>query len=103
MAQVRLSVAGRSYDIACGDGGEPHLEMLASMVDAKAREAGQAVGNANEPRQLLLAALLLADELCELRSGAPDPAKAAFAQTLDRLSERLESLADRLEHGASPT
>lgn len=100
MAQVKLTVGGRTYDLACRDGEEPRLEMLAQMLDAKARDAGQLVGSANETRQLLLAGLLLADELSDLRSGAPDPGKAALARTLDQLAERVESLAERLEQGA---
>lgn len=99
MAQVRLSVGNRSYDLACPDGQEQRLEMLASMLDSKAREAEQVVGSANEARQLLLAGLLLADELSDLRAGAPDPGKAALARTLDQIAERIESLAERLEHG----
>ena len=99
MAQVRLLVGGRTYDLACRDGEEPRLEMLAQMLDSKARDAEQVVGSANEGRQLLLAGLLLADELSDLRAGAPDPGKAAMARTLDQLAQRVESLAERLEHG----
>jgi cell division protein ZapA len=103
MAQVRLSVGARSYDLACRDGEESRLEMLALMLDAKARDAGTLVGNTNEARQLLLAGLLLADELSDLRAGAPDPGKAALARTLDQLAERIESLAAHLEHGLPNT
>ena len=103
MAQVRLNVGGRAYDLACRDGEEPRLEMLAQMLDSKARDAEQVVGSANEGRQLLLAGLLLADELSDLRAGAPDPGKAALARTLDQLAARIESLAERLEHGVPST
>jgi cell division protein ZapA len=98
MAHVKLAVGGRTYDLACRDGEEARLEMLASMLDAKARDAGQSVGGTNEARQLLLAGLLLADELSDLRAGAPDPGKAAMARTIDQLAARIESLAERLEH-----
>ena len=103
MAQVKLNVGGRAYDLACRDGEEPHLEMLAAMLDAKARDAGQLVGTTNETRQLLLAGLLLADELSDLRAGAPDPGKAALARTLDQLAARIETLAERLEEGHANT
>lgn len=103
MGQVRLNVGGRSYDLMCRDGEEPRLEILAQMLDAKARDAGSLVGNANEARQLLLAGLLLADELSDLRAGAPDPGKAALARALDQLAQRVESLAERLEHGLPTT
>jgi cell division protein ZapA len=103
MAQVRLTVGNRTYDLACPDGQEPRLEMLAAMLDTKARDAEQVVGSANETRQLLLAGLLLADELSDLRAGAPDPGKAALARTLDQMAQRIESLAERLEHGVPNT
>lgn len=97
MAQVTLTVGGRRYDLACRDGEEAHLEALAAVVDNKAEEAARAVGNANETRQLLLAALLLADELSEVRAGQADPAEARFAAQIVRLASRIETLAERLE------
>ncbi len=101
MAQVTLNVGGRVYDLACRDGEEPRLEMLAQMLDAKARDAVEVVGNTNEARQLLLAGLLMADELSDVRAGAPDPGKEALTRTIDQLAARIELLAQRLEHGAS--
>jgi cell division protein ZapA len=103
MAQVTLQVGGRRYELACRNGEEAHLEALARMVDDKAADAGRAVGSANEPRQLLLAALLLADELTELRAGAPDPERAATASALTTLAERIERLAERLEKDGPAT
>ena len=100
MAQVTLTVGGRRYDLACRDGEENRLRMLAEMVDAKAIDAGRAVGEANQARQLLLAALLLADELSDMRSLSPDPMEARLAQSLGALAERVESLAERLERSA---
>jgi cell division protein ZapA len=99
MAQVTLNVGGRRYELACRDGEERRLEMLAGMVDAKAADAERAVGNANEPRQLLLAALLLADELSEMRAGTPDPERDITIKALATLAERVELLAERLESG----
>jgi cell division protein ZapA len=99
MAQVTLNVGGRRYELACRDGEEARLEMLAAMVDAKAADAARAVGNANEPRQLLLSALLLADELSEVRAGAPDPERETTLKSLAALAERIELLAERLESG----
>jgi cell division protein ZapA len=111
MAQLNLHVAGRSYELACRDGDEPRLRALAEIVDAKAIEAGRALGGVNEARQLLLAALLLADELTDLRranaapAAEPPPAEPQFpaseiAALLDSFAERLESLADGLEERA---
>ena len=93
MPQVTLKVGGRSHQLACRDGEEGHLQALAAMVDAKAVEAARAVGSANETRQLLLAALLLADEL----SGAGSRSADMLASSLEQLAERMESIAARLE------
>lgn len=93
MAQVALSIGGRRYDLACRDGEEDRLRALAALVDRKAQDAGQA----NEVRQLLMAALLLADELSELREGLPVSTDTIVAGTIDRLAERIEILAERLE------
>lgn len=115
MAEVSIQIGGRSYSVHCRDGEEEHLRRIAGRVDAKAQDAERAVGGINETRQLLLAALLLADELNE-KSAAPavvPPAPAAvpaeppkptvyqpdFAPIIEKLAARLESLAERLEGG----
>jgi cell division protein ZapA len=101
MADVQLTIGGRTYSVACRDGGEDHLRKLGAQVDKKAADASRAVGNATEARTLLLAALLLADELGEVRAGtAPAPETGlspAVAEALAKLAERVESLADSLE------
>jgi cell division protein ZapA len=101
MASVDLEIAARTYPVSCRDGEEPHLRALAALVDQKAREAAAAVGNMGEARQLLFASLLLADELKEIRSGGAAGAEPghdpAIAGALERLAERMEMLADRLE------
>jgi cell division protein ZapA len=108
MADVRLMVAGREYIVTCKDGEEPRLEALGRIVDEKAREAGGA-GGLNESRQLLFAGLLLADQMYDGQSGNGDPEPAQesspipdemaeqMAATVERLAERLESLAQGLE------
>lgn len=101
MADVSLSIGGRQYSVACRDGGEDHLRQLGAQVDRKAADAARAVGNATEARTLLLAALLLADELADAREGKAPPPQAGLdprvADALARLAERVETLADSLE------
>jgi cell division protein ZapA len=118
MAEVSIQIGGRDYSVHCRDGGEDHLRRIAGLVDAKAQDAERAVGGVNETRQLLFAALLLADELNERKTAAPasvatpppppapaaEPAKPAayqpdFAPIIEKLAARLESLAERLEGG----
>ena len=108
MAEVILAIGGREYNIACRDGGEQHLRNLAKHVDAKVDEARGAVGTASEVRQLLFAALLLADDLAESKSAnaaatngsAPPTHDPATIQALLALATRVESMADALEGGA---
>lgn len=101
MAKVDLTIGGNSYTLACRDGEEARLTQLAALVDAKAHDARRAVGGTSETRQLLFAALLLADELEEARKGktsAPaSPTAAAAAESTDQDAEELENLAAQLE------
>ena len=102
MASVDIEIASRRYTLACREGEEAHLRSVAAVVDQKAKDAGAALGNLSEARQLLFASLLLADEINEQRAGsaapAPDP---AIADALERLADRVEALAARLENGAT--
>jgi len=58
VADVKLTIAGRPYDLHCEDGQEAQLLQLAAVVDEKAR----AMAGGTEVRQLLFAALMLADD-----------------------------------------
>lgn len=99
MADLTLSIAGRLYDITCRDGDEPRLEMLAAMIDAKTQDARRTMPGINEVRQLLFAALFLADELNDVKAGGGAAAQAPYVQDDDapRMTDALEALADRME------
>ncbi|MPT47840.1 MAG: cell division protein ZapA [Sphingobium sp.] len=68
MAEVTLTISGRQYNLHCGDGDENHLFHLAELVEEKAAMARNATPGLTEVRQLLFAALFLADELHDLRT-----------------------------------
>ena len=103
MAEVQLEIGGRTYPVSCRDGEEPHLLRLGQLVDAKANEAKAAVGTGGEMRQMLLASLLLADELLEARSTAGGttppavPAQSDQSEVFEALAGQLEVLASKLE------
>ena len=105
MASVDIEIAGRKYDVACRDGEEEHLRSVAALVNRRAHDAAAALGSLTETRQLLFAALLIADDLKEVRAGndIPDPAPPApdpaVPDALERLAAHVENLADRLERG----
>jgi cell division protein ZapA len=99
MANVTLQIGGRSYTVACQDGEEAHIAGLGRSIDGKLASLGANVTQ-NEPRTLLFAALLLADEVHELknRPGAPAASDApSAAPGLEELASRLEKLAESLE------
>ena len=107
-ALIDLTIAGRTYQVACREGEEESLRAAARIVDNKSREALAGLGTLSEARQFLFASLLLADQLMDKRpeaaaaaaSAEPDP---ALAERAEALAARLESLANQLENEASPT
>ena len=102
MAEVELTIAGRPYRVACRNGEEETLRTAGALVDAKSREALSGLGTLSESRQLLFAALLLADQIVDGREvdipSGPDP---ELVERAVRLAERLESIADALEKPAA--
>jgi len=70
MGQVTVPVNGRSYTVSCDDGQEGRIRRLAQYVDAKVGEFVGSVGQVGEARLLLLAALVIADELSDANEAA---------------------------------
>lgn len=104
MSEVVLRVGGRPYTVTCADGEEERIQQLAAMVDLKLASLG---GNLppGDAKSLLFAALILADELDEARKRAdnqhaPAPDESA-ALALERLAERIEAIAQKLESSAT--
>lgn len=67
MAQVTVHVGGNDYRLACRDGEEARLEKLGQYLDRKAEDLQQSLGQVSESRLLLMSAILVVDELLELR------------------------------------
>jgi cell division protein ZapA len=94
MGDVKLSIAGRAYDVHCADGQEPQLLNLATVVDEKVR----AMPGGTEVRQLLFAALMLADEAQEAKGKAAkaepqsDSLRAAVALAESREAQARDEL-----------
>ena len=110
MAQVSLTVNGRPFAITCDDGQETRIRRLGQYVDAKIGEFVGSVGQVGEARLLLLAALVIADELADAnealgleRSGAraadagAATAADAAASDIHGIAQRVEAIAARLE------
>lgn len=107
MGQVLVKVNGREFPLSCDDGQEPRIRRLAQYVDSKVAEFVRSNGQVGEARLILLAAILIADELSDAndavqreRSGAPGrpPAEGGGAvNTIRELAQRVESIAARRE------
>ena len=120
MAQVTVSIGGRSYRLACDEGEEEHLESLARRVDAKLEAMRGAFGEIGDQRLIVMTVLTIADEFAEARETistlqaelerAAERERAArrdaemqavaAAQALGELSQRIERLAATLSEPA---
>jgi len=79
LAQVPITIAGRTYRMACGEGEEAHLEGLAAELEGRISELRGAFGEIGDQRLIVMAALAFADERFE----ALKKIKALEAQTQD--------------------
>ncbi len=96
MSEVVLAVGGRNYTLRCEDGQEAHIGRLAATVDAKLGD-GVSQLPAMEAKNLLFAALFLADELEEARKQTGPDTSGEIADGLEALALRLEKTAEALE------
>ncbi len=116
MPEVTLTINKRDYTVACDEGQEGRLRGLAAHIDERVGELTTSVGQVGESRLLVMAGLMIADELAEAYervaeleaglesaaapgatvAGAPANDDAA-AESLEACAGRLESLAAKLE------
>jgi len=109
MGQVVVTVNGRAFPLNCADGEEPRIRRLAAYVDGKIDGFVKTHGQIGEARLILLAALVIADELSDtsdivqtersrvLSGLVADDTGAAVANGIRGLAQRIESIAARLE------
>lgn len=67
MGQVSVTLNSRSYRLACEDGEEERLVELATHVKERVDALTMEFGQVGDERLLLMAALLIADELWDTR------------------------------------
>ncbi|MGO1118419.1 cell division protein ZapA [Rhodovibrionaceae bacterium A322] len=108
MAQVTLKINGRSYVIACDDGQEAHLTQVAEYLDRRVTELAAGVGQIGEARLLVMASLLVVDELLDKTqqlTEARDQEAVALEQEsqnetlalLDQMVGRVDALVERAQ------
>ncbi len=108
MAQVDVTINDQNYRIACEEGQQDHLRRLAGEVDERIAELVSVMGQIGELRLLVMASMLMADEIAEARDSGAAPAagdagmdaaqEAALVNNIDTLAQRIESVAAQIEH-----
>jgi cell division protein ZapA len=105
MSEVNVTIAGRSYRMACEDGQEEHLRSLADLVDQRIADMRMRFGEIGDLRLTVMGAIVVADELAEARRrvAALESDVAALhgeddkrAAAIDAVAERIEAMARRL-------
>ena len=111
MPQVEIAINGRRYRIACDEGQEEHLARLGNQVDERVQGLVASVGQVGERRLLVMASLLIADELSEAsaaldrrgdgaaRNGEGGGDADALAAALEAAAARIDDVAAGLERG----
>jgi cell division protein ZapA len=97
--ELTVTVNGRPYKVACSAGEEERLRGLAASLDRKVSDLAKSFGQVGEGQLLVIAGLLLADELDELkqkssRKGTDDD---RAAEIIEAMASRVEKLAAQLE------
>ena len=114
MAQVEITVNNRQFRVACEDGQEGHLRDLAAYFDSKVASLAGTVGQLGDTSLMVMAGLLVADELSDLRNElaaanssaearaaqsqalAREEADATYVKRINALAEQIEDVAGRL-------
>ena len=108
MPEISLNINERNYQVTCDDGQEAHLRKLAGHLDERIQGLVGAVGQVGEGRLLVMASLMVADELFEAykenhalkaaNGGAAQEGagEGAAAAALETCAQRIETIAARL-------
>ena len=112
MAEVAITLNGRTYRLECGDGEEEHLLALSELVGKRLNALQKQFGQVGDDRLLLMTALMIADDLSEAekklaeieseKASADELVKTAETQVADQIAaaaERIEVLSAALDDG----
>ncbi len=110
MAEINVLINGRSYGIACDDGQEQRVLDLSRYVDARLKEIAKAGAASTESHLLVLTALVMADEIFDLKDGMraherqnkagvrmSDQDEGDINNVIEQLAARIDSIAGNLQ------
>lgn len=96
MGQVSVTLNSRMYRLACEDGEEGRLVELATHVKERVDELTLQFGQVGDDRLLLMAALLIADELWDTRQAL----EVQIEEATEMLRQLTEPVADSTSDGS---
>jgi cell division protein ZapA len=110
MPHLSVTINGRSYSVACEEGQQEHLGRLADYFKLRVEELVESLGQIGDARLMLMAGLMISDELYDsgaelaVARGAADEVAATTQieqNRADRMVAKLEKLADHVENIAA--
>ena len=90
MAEVDITINGRSYRISCKDGEEERIKSLSSLINDQVQKLSEKIGQLGEARMILLASLVLLDKSDEVEKEAE--------KIMSITSEKIEKLAKKFSN-----
>jgi cell division protein ZapA len=102
VSQVEITINGRQYRVSCEDGQEDHLSELAEYFDGKMYDLIDEVGQIGDASLMVMAGLLIADELSDANQELAQKQKFSENTYIDKinlLAKKIESLANALNAG----
>jgi len=90
MAEVDITINGRSYRISCKDGEEERIKSLSSLINNQVQKLSEKIGQLGEARMILLASLVLLDKSDEVEKEAE--------KIMSITSEKIEKLAKKFSN-----
>jgi cell division protein ZapA len=86
MGQVSVTLNGRTYRLECGAGEEAHLVELSEYLATHVETMKDKFGQVGDDRLILMAALMVTDELWEARRHIEEMKTALAGSKRDRLT-----------------
>lgn len=86
MGQVTITLNGRTYRLSCADDEEERLHQLVEHVRGKVDQLASEFGQIGNERLMLMSALMVADELFDLRDAGNNANKTI--KTTDKATDK---------------
>ena len=111
MANLRININNRFYDITCDKNNEKYVLELSKQYDAKVREQSLKVKNVDHSRLLVLTGIILCEELDKILkkdSKIDNPygknykeqvtgIKEKYIQRINHIKDKIDSLINRIQ------